>query len=137
MTIEEIKKALNSGKSVDTLLKEYEVQLKKAQNEITAEKVKADRLDNARRKLATTIALYAKELFGESDIDVAEIIVMLKGFEDDINNPTLNILKNFSKTDNKKNFSKDSLDDKINRVTSQRKTESDDDILQAFFELFK
>ena len=51
MTIEEMKKALNSGKSVDTLLKEYEVQLKKAQNEITAEKVKADRLDNARRKL--------------------------------------------------------------------------------------
>ena len=137
MTIEEIKKALNSGKSVDTLLKEYEVQLKKAQNEIAAEKIKADRLDNARRKLATTIALYAKELFGESDIDVAEIIVMLKGFEDDINNPTLNILKNFSKTDNKKNFSKDSLDDKTNRVTYPRKTESDDDILQAFFELFK
>ena len=137
MTIEEIKKALNSGKSVDTLLKEYEVQLKKAQNEIAAEKVKADRLDNARRKLATTIALYAKELFGESDIDVAEIIVMLKGFEDDINNPTLNILKNFSKTDNKKNFSKDSLDDKVNKVIYSRKTESDDDILQAFFELFK
>lgn len=133
MTIEEIKKALNSGKSVDTLLKEYEVQLKKAQNEITAEKVKADRLDNARRKLATTIALYAKELFGESDIDVAEIIVMLKGFEDDISNPTLDILKDFSKTDNKKNFSKDSL----NKVTYPRKTESDDDILQAFFELFK
>lgn len=137
MTIEEIKKALNSGKSVDTLLKEYEVQLKKAQNEVAAERVKADKLDNARRKLATAIALYAKELFGESDIDVAEIIVMLKGFEDDINNPTLNILKNFSKTDNKKNFSKDSLDDKINRVTYSRKTESDDDILQAFFELFK
>lgn len=137
MTIEEIKKALNSGKSVDTLLKEYEVQLKRAQNEITAEKVKADRLDNARRKLATTIALYAKELFGESDIDVAEIIVMLKGFEDDINNPTLNILKNFSKTDNKKNFSKDSLDDEVNKAIYSRKTESDDDILQAFFELFK
>ena len=137
MTIEEIKKALNSGKSVDTLLKEYEVQLKKAQNEITAEKVKADRLDNARRKLATTIALYAKELFGESDIDVAEIIVMLKGFEDDINNPTLNILKGFSKADNKKGSPKENLNDKANKTTYSRKVESDDDILQAFFELFK
>ena len=137
MTIEEIKKALNSGKSVDTLLKEYEVQLKKAQNEIAAEKVKADRLDNARRKLATTIALYAKELFGESDIDVAEIIVMLKGFEDDINNSTLDVLKDFAKVNNKKNFSKENLNDKINKVAYPRKTESDDDILQAFFELFK
>lgn len=137
MTIEEMKKALNSGKSADSLLKEYEAQLKKAQNEVAAERVKADRLDNARRKLATAIALYAKELFGESDIDVAEIIVMLKGFEDDINNPTLDVLKDFAKINNKKNFSKENLNDKINKVTYPRKTESDDDILQAFFDLFK
>ena len=103
MTIEEMKKALNSGKSADSLLKEYEAQLKKAQNEVAAERVKADRLDNARRKLATTIANYAQELLGESDIDVAEIIVMLKGFEDDINNPTFSILKDFTKGNNKKN----------------------------------
>lgn len=137
MTIEEIKKALNSGKSVDTLLKEYEAQLKRAQNEITAEKAKADRLDNARRKLATAIANYATELFDEVEIDVAEIIVMLKGFEDDISNPTLNILKDFSKANNKKSFTKEDLNDKINKVTCPRKTESYDDILQAFFELFK
>lgn len=137
MTIEEMKKALNSGKSVDSLLKEYEAQLKKAQNEVAAEKVKANKLDNARRKLATAIANYATELFDEVDIDVAEIIVMLKGFEDDISNPTLNILKDFIKTDNKKSFTKEDLNDKVNKVTYSRKTESDDDILQAFFELFK
>lgn len=137
MTIEEIKKALNSGKSTDTLLKEYEAQLKKAYDEVVTERIKADRLDNARRKLATTIASYAKELFGESDIDVAEIIVMLKGFEDDINNPTLNILKDFSKADNKKSFTKENLNDKLNKATCPRKIKSDDDILQAFFELFK
>lgn len=137
MTIEEIKKALNSGKSTDTLLKEYEAQLKKAYDEVVTERIKADRLDNARRKLATTIASYAKELFGESDIDVAEIIVMLKGFEDDISNPTFNILKNSSKVNNKKSFTKENLNDKLNKGTCPRKTESDDDILQAFFELFK
>ena len=137
MTIEEMKKALNNGKSVDSLLKEYEAQLKKAQTEITAEKVKADKLDNARRKLATAIANYATELFDEVEIDVAEIIVMLKGFEDDINNPTLDALKDFAKVNNKKNFSKENLNDKFNKVTYPRKTELDDDILQAFFELFK
>lgn len=137
MTIEEMKKALNSGKSADALLKEYETQLKKAQSEVAAERVKADKLDNARRKLATAIANYATELFDEAEVDVAEIIVMLKGFEDDINNPTLDILKDFAKVNNKKNFSKKNLNDKINKVTYPRKTESDDDILQAFFELFK
>lgn len=137
MTIEEIKKALNSGKSADALLKEYETQLKKAQNEVAAERVKADKLDNARRKLATAIANYATELFDEAEVDVAEIIVMLKGFENDINNPTLDILKDFSKANNKKSFTKEDLNDKINKVTYPRKTESDDDILQAFFELFK
>jgi len=137
MTIEEMKKALMSGKSTDALLKEFDAQLKQAYNEVAAEKAKADRLDNARRKLATTIALYAKELFGELDIDVAEIIVMLKGFEDDISNPTFNILKDFPKVENKKSFTKEDLNDKINKVTYPRKTESDDDILQAFFELFK
>lgn len=137
MTIEEIKKALNSGKSADTLLKEYETQLKKAQSEVAAERAKADKLDNARRKLATAIANYATELFDEVEVDVAEIIVMLKGFEDDINNPTLNILEDFSKANNKKSFTKEDLNDKINKITCPRKTESDDDILQAFFELFK
>ena len=132
MTIEEMKKALNSGKSVDSLLKEYEAQLKKAQTEITAEKVKADKLDNARRRLATAIANYATELFGESDIDIAEITVMLKDFEDDINNPTFSILKDFTKGNNKKNSK-----DKVNKAAYLRKTESDDDILQTFFELFK
>lgn len=137
MTIEEMKKALMSGKSTDALLKEFDAQLKQAYNEVVTEKAKADKLDNARRKLATAIALYAKELFGESDIDVAEIIVMLKGFEDDISNPTFNILKNSSKVDNKKSFTKENLNDKFNKATCPRKTESDDDILQAFFELFK
>lgn len=135
MTIEEIKKALNSGKSADTLLKEYETQLKKAQSEVAAEKVKADKLDNARRGLATAIANYATELFGESDIDIAEITVMLKEFEDDINNPTFSILKDFVKMDNKKSSSKKNSND--NKATYSRKTESDDDILQAFFDLFK
>ena len=137
MTIEEMKKALMSGKSTDALLKEFDAQLKQAYNEVAAEKVKAENLDNARRKLATAIANYATELFDEVEIDVAEIIVMLKGFENDINNPTLDILKDFAKVNNKKNFSKENLNDKINKVTYPRKTESDDDILQAFFELFK
>jgi len=137
MTIEEMKKALMSGKSTDALLKEFDAQLKQAYNEVVTERAKADKLDNARRRLATAIANYATELFDEVEIDVAEIIVMLKGFEDDINNPTLNILKDFSKTNNKKSFTKEDLNDKINRVTYPRKTESDDDILQAFFELFK
>ena len=137
MTIEEMKKALNSGKSAADLTKLFETQLRTAQNEVVAERVKADKLDNARRKLATAIEAYAKELFDEVDMDVAEIIVMLKGFEDDISNPTLNALKDFPKADNKKNFSKENLNDKINKVTYPRKTESDDDILQAFFELFK
>ena len=137
MTIEEMKKALNSGKSAADLTKMFEARLRTAQDEVAAERVKADKLDNARRKLATAIANYATELFDEVEIDVAEIIVMLKGFEDDISNPTLNILKDFSKTDNKKSFTKEDLNDKINKVTYPRKTESDDDILQAFFELFK
>lgn len=137
MTIEEMKKALNSGKSAADLTKLFEARLRTAQNEVAAEKVKADKLDNARRRLSTAIANYATELFDEVDIDVAEIIVMLKGFEDDISNPTLNILKDFPKVDNKKDFSKEDLNDKINRVTYSRKTESDDDILQTFFELFK
>lgn len=137
MTIEEMKKALNSGKSAADLTKMFEARLRTAQNEVAAERVKADKLDNARRKLATTIASYAQELFGESDIDVAEIIVMLKDFENDINNSTLNVLKNFIKIDNKKDFSKENLNDKFNKATCPRKTESDDDILQAFFELFK
>ena len=137
MTIEEMKKALMSGKSTDALLKEFDAQLKQAYNEVAAEKVKAENLNNARRRLATAIANYATELFDEVEIDVAEIIVMLKGFENDINNPTLDILKDFAKVNNKKNFSKENLNDKINKVTYPRKTESDDDILQAFFELFK
>lgn len=137
MTIEEMKKALNSGKTAADLTKAFEARLRTAQNEVAAERVKADKLDNARRKLATAIANYATELFDEVDIDVAEIIVMLKGFEDDISNPTLNILKDFSKTNNKKSFTKEDLNDKINKITYPRKTESDDDILQAFFELFK
>lgn len=137
MTIEEIKKALNSGKSADALLKEYETQLKKAQSEVAAEKVKADKLDNARRRLATAIANYATELFGESDIDIAEITMMLKEFENDINNPTFSILKDFVKMDNKKSSSKKNSNDKVNKVAYLRKTESDDDILQAFFDLFK
>lgn len=137
MTIEEMKKALMSGKSTDALLKEFDAQLKQAYNEVVTEKAKADKLDNARRRLATAIANYATELFDEAEIDVAEIIVMLKGFEDDISNPTFNILKNSSKVNNKKSFTKENLNDKINKVTCSRKTESDDDILQAFFELFK
>lgn len=137
MTIEEMKKALNSGKSAADLTKLFETQLRTAQNEVAAEKVKADKLDNARRKLATAIASYATELFDEADVDVAEIIVMLKGFEDDISNPTLNILKGFSKADNKKGSPKENLNDKANKATYSRKIESDDDILQAFFELFK
>ena len=137
MTIEEMKKALMSGKSTDALLKEFDAQLKQAYNEVAAEKVKTENLDNARRKLATAIANYATELFDEAEVDVAEIIVMLKEFEDDISNPTLDILKDFAKVNNKKNFSKENLNDKFNKVTYPRKTESDDDILQAFFELFK
>lgn len=137
MTIEEMKKALNSGKSAADLTKMFEARLRTAQNEVAAERVKADKLDNARRKLATAIANYATELFDEVDVDVAEIIVMLKGFEDDINNPTLDILKDFSKANNKKSFTKEDLNDKINKITCPRKTESDDDVLQAFFELFK
>ena len=135
MTIEEMKKALMSGKSTDALLKEFDAQLKQAYNEVAAEKVKADKLDNARRKLATAIANYATELFDEAEVDVAEIIVMLKEFEDDISNPTFSILKDFVKIDNKKSSSKKNSND--NKATCPRKTESDDDILQAFFELFK
>ena len=135
MTIEEMKKALIDGKSADALLKEFDAQLKQAYNEVAAEKVKAENLDNARRRLATAIANYATELFGESDIDIAEITVMLKEFENDINNPTFSILKDFVKMDNKKSSSKKNSND--NKATYSRKTESDDDILQAFFELFK
>ena len=137
MTIEEMKKALNSGKSAADLTKIFEARLRTAQNEVAAERVKADKLDNARRRLATAIANYATELFDEVEADVAEIIVMLKGFENDIGNPALNILKDFSKADNKKSFTKEGLNDKFNKATCPRKTKSDDDILQAFFELFK
>ena len=137
MTIEEMKKALNSGKSAADLTKMFEARLRTAQNEVAAERVKADKLDNARRRLATAIANYATELFDEVEVDVAEIIVMLKGFENDISNPTLNMLKDFPKVENKKSFTKEDLNDKINKVTCPRKTESDDDILQAFFELLK
>ena len=137
MTIEEMKKALMNGKSTDALLKEFDAQLKQAYNEVAAERVKAENLDNVRRRLATAIANYATELFDEAEVDVAEIIVMLKEFEDDISNPTLNLLKDFPKVKNKKSFTKEDLNDKINKVTCPRKTESDDDILQAFFELFK
>ena len=112
MTIEEMKKALNSGKSAADLTKMFEARLRTAQDEVAAERVKADKLDNARRRLATAIANYATELFDEVEIDVAEIIVMLKGFEDDINNPTLDALKDFAKANNKKNFSKENLNDK-------------------------
>jgi hypothetical protein len=137
MTIEEMKKALRDGKSTDALRNEFEAQLKKAYADITTEKEKNIKLDTARRRLATAIASYATELFDEVEVDVAEIIVMLKGFEDDISNPTLNILKGFPKVENKKSFTKENLNDKVNKVTYPRKTESDDDILQAFFELFK
>lgn len=137
MTIEEMKKALMSGKSTDDLLKEFDAQLKQAYNEVATEKAKADKLDNARRRLATAIANYATELFGESDIDIAEITMMLKEFENDINNPTFSILKDFVKMDNKKNSSKKNSNNKVNKVAYSRKTESDDDILQAFFNLFK
>jgi hypothetical protein len=137
MTIEEMKKALRDGKNTDALRNEFEAQLKKAYAEVTAEREKNIKLDTARRRLATAIASYATELFDEVEVDVAEIIVMLKGFEDDISNPTLNIWKGFPKVENKKSFTKEDLNDKVNKVTYPRKTESDDDILQAFFELFK
>lgn len=129
MTIEEMKKALNSGKSVEDLTKLFEAQLRTAQNEIAAERVKADKLDNARRRLAAAIASYAQELFGESDADVAELIVMLKGFENDLN------ISNdiFKKIENKKDWPKE----KKNEIKFDKLTESDDAILEAFFELFK
>lgn len=133
MTIEEIKKALNSGKTGDTLLKEYEALIMKAQNEITAEKIKAEikteNLANARRKLATAVASYAKELFGESDANVGDIVVMLKEFENDLN------ISNdiFKKVENKKDYPKE----KKNEIKFDKITESDDAILEAFFELFK
>ena len=72
MTIEEMKKALNSGKSAADLTKMFEARLRTAQDEVAAEKVKAENLANARRRLATAIANYATELFDEVEIDVAE-----------------------------------------------------------------
>jgi hypothetical protein len=83
MTIEEMKKALRDGKSTDALRNEFEAQLKKAYADITAEKEKNIKLDTARRKLALAIADYAENLYGEGNIEVdaAEILVMLKAFE--------------------------------------------------------
>ena len=65
----------------------------------------------------------------ESDIDVAEITVMLKGFENDLNDP-LDIFKNI---ENKK----DCFKGKKNKIEHKKLTDSDDAILEAFYELFK
>lgn len=129
MTIEEMKKALNSGKSAADLTKIFETQLRTAQNEVAAERVKADKLDNARRRLASAVASYAQELFGESDVNVGDIVVMLKEFENDLN------ISNdiFKKVENKKDYPKE----KKNEIKFDKITESDDAILEAFFELFK
>ena len=129
MTIEEMKKALNSGKTAADLTKAFEARLRTAQSEVAAERVKADKLDNARRKLAMAIVGYAQELFDEVDVDVAEIIVMLKGFENDLNNP----IDIFNNIENKK----DCFKGKKNKIEHKKLTNSDDDILEAFFELFK
>ena len=129
MTIEEMKKALNSGKTAADLTKAFEARLRTAQNEVAAERVKADKLDNARRKLAMAIEAYAKELFDEVDVDVAEIIVMLKGFENDLNNP-IDIFNNIE-------TKKDCFKENKNKIEHKKLTDSDDAILEAFYELFK
>lgn len=123
MTIEEMKKNLNRGITEAELLRDFQNSLKEAKKQIIAERVKADTVANARKQLAQSICNYAKALY-DVDADVAEITVMLKDFEND-NIP----LSSFdSKIKSKcKN---------INPISKPRKTESDDDIIQAFVSLF-
>ena len=132
MTIEEMKKALIDGKSTDALLKEFNAQLKKAQAEVTAEKEKNIKLDTVRRKLAFTIADYAKALYGEDNIEVdaAEIAVLLKAFEKEqelTEKELLNKFTNCNRTSKEyKNCKKD---------CKEKNDESLDDLFDAFFRL--
>ena len=132
MTIEEMKKALIDGKSTDVLLKEFNAQLKKAQAEVTAEKEKNIKLDTVRRKLAFSIADYAKALYGEDNIEVdaAEIAVLLKDFEKEqelTEKELLNKFTNCNRTSKEyKNCKKD---------CKEKNDESLDDLFDAFFRL--
>jgi hypothetical protein len=123
MTIEEMKRNLNRGVSEAELLRDFQRNLKEAREQVTAERVKADTIANARKQLATSICSYAKALYG-TDADAAEVIVMLKEFENDTK--SLDSIANAMRA--KCNY-------KCNK-TKSRKTESDDDIIQAFLELF-
>ena len=123
MTIEEMKKNLNRGITEAELLREFQQNLKEAREQVTAERIKADTVANARKQLAQSICSYAKALY-DVDADIAEITVMLKDFEND-------------------NIPLSSFDSKIkskckntNPISKPRKTESDDDIIQAFVSLF-
>ena len=132
MTIEEMKKALMSGKNVDTLLKEFNAQLKQAQTEIAAEKEKNIKLDAARRKLAFAIADYVEALYGEQNIEVdaAEINVLLKACEEEQEQAEKEIFDKFANCNRipkgYKNCKKD---------CKKKNDESLDDLFDAFFRL--
>ena len=123
MTIEEMKRNLNRGISEAELLREFQQNLKEAKEQVTAERVKADTVANARKQLAQSICSYAKALY-DVDADVAEITVMLKDFE----NETKNL-------DSIVNTMKLKCNHKCDKI-KPHKTESDDDIIQAFVSLF-
>lgn len=132
MTIEEMKKALMSGKDSEALIKEFNAQLKQAQTEVAAEKEKNIKLDTRRRELASAIINYAEALYGKKniEIDIAETIVLLKAFEKEQEMPEREL---FGKLDNcdrnpkkYKNCKKD---------CKEKDDESLDDLFDAFFKL--
>jgi hypothetical protein len=132
MTIEEMKKALMSGKDSEALIKEFNAQLKQAQTEVAAEKEKNIKLDTARRKLALAIADYAEALYGENniEIDAAEINVLLKAFEEEqeqAEKEFFNKFTNYNRVPKKyKNCKKD---------CKEEDDESLDDLFDVFFKL--
>lgn len=131
MTIEEMKKALMSGKSTDALLKEFDAQLKQAQNEITAEKEKNIKLDTARRKLAFAIADYVEALYGKSEIDITEIVILLKNFESEQREAVNDFEKLYGRFIGNKKSSNEKKSD-----TSKKKDLSDEDLINSFLKLW-
>jgi hypothetical protein len=134
MTIEEMKEALMSGKDPEALIKEFNTQLKQAQNEVTAEKEKNIKLDTARRKLAFAIADYAEALYGKSEIDITEIVILLKNFESE-QSKQREAIDDFEKLYDRFIGNKKSSNEKKSD-TSKKKDLSDEDLINSFLKLW-
>lgn len=132
MTIEEMKNALKNGRSAESILRNFENMLKQAQHEVRAEnaKIKAERLENARLKLASAIASYDRVLFGSnSNMSIPDVVAILKSFEEDANetiNSFDNILSHLEGTKFNCN----------NKAPAKEKNDLDDELLDDFLKLF-